>query len=234
LQTSNDYPPPTPIPDYDSTPQNTIVRVNGQHNNPLPHINNSNGITIITQKYANNDGRPIKGTMGRIAAASELARAASAEAAELESIESYKMTTPASTTPRPPSVYFAPQKSGPPTMKKSNKSVSVTIGEYGGGTLTRKEPHKFDFITKPGSDQNEREYDVTTQLKHELEKTLSRSNLKKRSDSMVSDGRYGKYIVNIACSCTTRLATLIACFSIRARKKCENTTKNDFYAVLHV
>jgi hypothetical protein len=31
------------------------------------------------------------------------------------------------------------------------------------------------------------------------------------------------FTVNIACSFTTRLATLIACFSIKARKKFENT-----------
>jgi hypothetical protein len=169
------------VPDYDITPQNTIVRVNGHHNG-------ANGV-----KYASNEGeRQVpKGTMGRIAAATEIARAASADAAELESIESYKMTNPGATTapPRPPSVYFAPQKSGPPTMKKStNRSVSVTIGEYG-GLQTRKEPTKFDFIGKPPTNgHNDRtDFDVTTQLKHELEKTLSRSNLKKRSDSMVSE-----------------------------------------------
>jgi hypothetical protein len=144
------------VPDYDSTPQNTLVRVNGHHN----------GSTVI--KYSGNEGeRPApKGTMGRIAAATEIARAASAEAAELNSIESYKMTNPgaAAAPPRPPSVYFAPQKSGPPTMKKStNRSVSVTIGEYG-GLQSRKEPTKFDFI---GMQQT--------------------NGLKKRSDSMVSE-----------------------------------------------
>lgn len=128
----------------------------------------------------------MKGTMGRCAA-HELAKA-SGDAAELESIDSFKLTNPSSPTPKPPSLYFNSQSSGPATLKKPTKSVSVTIGEYAG----RKEPpSKFDFISKQnGDDQTPNSVpppppngDVSDRLKSELERTLSRSNLKARNDN---------------------------------------------------
>ena len=110
---------------------------------------------------------------------------ANGDMAEMESIESFKMTNPASPTPRPPSVYFKPQSSGPPTMKKSQRQVAVTICEYGSNLNgnCRREPGKFDFIgSKPNP--NQKSEDLSQSLKNELEKTLSRSNLKKRTDSI--------------------------------------------------
>lgn len=114
--------------------------------------------------------------MGRCAA-SEMAKA-NGDMADMESIESFKLNNPSSPKPRPPSVYFNPQSSGPPTMKKSLKPISVTIGEYAGG---RKEPTKFDFINRNGNEIDDE--DVSSRLKNELEKTLSRSNLKKRNET---------------------------------------------------
>lgn len=68
--------------------------------------------------------------MGRMAS-SEIAKANGA-AAEMNSIESFKMTNPSSPIPKPPSQYFAPLSNGNSTMKKNNqKSVTVTVGEYG-------------------------------------------------------------------------------------------------------
>jgi hypothetical protein len=121
--------------------------------------------------------------MGRVAA-HELAKA-NGELAELESIESFKMTNPASPTPRPPPVYFKPQSSGPPTMKKSQRQVAVTISEYGSNINgnARREPGKFDFIATKAN-PNQKSEDLSECLKSELEKTLSRSNLKKRTDSI--------------------------------------------------
>uniref|UniRef100_A0A1Q3EVX3 Putative pdz domain-containing protein n=1 Tax=Culex tarsalis TaxID=7177 RepID=A0A1Q3EVX3_CULTA len=103
-----------------------------------------------------------KGTMGRVAA-TEMARA-SGDIAELESIESFKLTNPSPKPVRPPSYYFCPQGTGPATMKKSQKPIAVTISEY-----QREAPRK-----PAGSVGN---------LKHELEKTLSLSNLRQRSES---------------------------------------------------
>lgn len=126
------------------------------------------------------------GTMGRIAA-SESAKANGASA-ELESIESFKLTNPASPIPKPPPLYFNPQNSGPPTMKKTQRPVSVTIGEYGVFNGSRKQPAKFDFITKSNnydtiSNSSSGSDDVSSMLRDELEKTLSRSNLKKMNEN---------------------------------------------------
>lgn len=131
----------------------------------------------------------MKGTMGRCAA-HEIAKA-SGDAAELESIDSFKLTNPSSPTPKPPSMYFNSQSTGPATLKKPQRPVSVTIGEYTG----RKEPpSKFDFIksdeqlstvaqiANTSADDN-----MNDKLKSELEKALSRSNLKARNDNEVSN-----------------------------------------------
>uniref|UniRef100_A0A182P8Y9 PDZ domain-containing protein n=1 Tax=Anopheles epiroticus TaxID=199890 RepID=A0A182P8Y9_9DIPT len=88
-----------------------------------------------------------KGTMGRVAA-SEMAKA-SGDSAELESIESFKLNNPQPAPVRPPSYYFCPQATGPPTMKKSPKPIAVTISEYATSAATRpgepKKPARFDF-----------------------------------------------------------------------------------------
>uniref|UniRef100_A0A182N6D6 PDZ domain-containing protein n=1 Tax=Anopheles dirus TaxID=7168 RepID=A0A182N6D6_9DIPT len=87
-----------------------------------------------------------KGTMGRVAA-TEMAKA-SGDSAELESIESFKLNNPQPTPVRPPSYYFCPQATGPPTMKKSQKPIAVTISEYAtsaGRTEGAKNATRFDF-----------------------------------------------------------------------------------------
>lgn len=125
--------------------------------------------------------------MGRCAA-HEIAKA-NGDSAELASIDSYKMTNPASPEPKPPSLYFNSQSTGPATLKKPMRSVSVTIGEYAG----RKEmPKQFDFIGKGDPDGTEPcngvsadGVDVSGRLKNELESTLSRSNLRTRNDNEV-------------------------------------------------
>lgn len=157
----------TPIPDYDSTPTDSLIR-----NGDSPRKINST-----------------KGTMGRCAA-SEMAKA-NGDMADMESIESFKLNNPSSPKPRPPSVYFNPQSSGPPTMKKSHKPISVTIGEYAGG---RKEPTKFDFIKRNGNETDDD--DVSNRLQSELEKTLSRSNLKKRNETEAIDQNKTTVLLN--------------------------------------
>lgn len=114
--------------------------------------------------------------MGRVAA-SELAKA-NGDTAELESIESFQMTNPEPAAVRPPSYYFCPQNTGPLTMKKSQKPIAVTISEYiggGGGPEQPKKPTRIDFGAAGG--------DSIGSLKYELEKTLSLSNLRQRSES---------------------------------------------------
>uniref|UniRef100_A0A182I876 PDZ domain-containing protein n=1 Tax=Anopheles arabiensis TaxID=7173 RepID=A0A182I876_ANOAR len=95
---------------------------------------------------ANGARKSPKGTMGRVAA-SEMAKA-SGDSAELESIESFKLNNPQQPPVRPPSYYFCPQATGPPTMKKSQKPIAVTISEYATSAGRTEEPKKttrFDF-----------------------------------------------------------------------------------------
>lgn len=160
------------MPDYDS-PDATLTKASGE--------------------------RP-KGTMGRIAM--QEAIKANGDLAEMESIESFQLNNPTSQIPVPPPMYFSSQKSGPPTMKKIQRPVSVIINSYD----DKKEPGKFDFIEAQSNGhadghanghsnghangqtngyQQRMHEDMSTRLKNELEKTLSRSNLRRRSDSMV-------------------------------------------------
>lgn len=125
-------------------------------------------------------GSSSKGTMGRVAA-TEMAKA-NGDVAELESIESFKLTNPMPTPIRPPSYYFSPQNTGPPTMKKSQKPIAVTISEYSSNAQRDglKKPMRFDFgdvkaAANSGTSMGN--------LKNELEKTLSLSNLRQRTES---------------------------------------------------
>lgn len=146
-----------PVPDYDTSEATLVKEANGER---------------------------AKGTMGRMAM--QEAIKANGDLAEMESIESFQLNNPSSQIPVPPPMYFSLQKSGPPTMKKIQRPVSVIINSYD----DKKEPGKFDFIDvqsngNPYNNQRADE-DMSTRLKNELEKTLSRSNLRRRSDSMVS------------------------------------------------
>lgn len=164
--------PTTPTPDYDLSPANSIANTTF-NNNYHPPQKQFNG-------HANSSH---KGTMGRVAA-TEMAKA-NGDTAEMESIESFKLNNPSSPRPKPPSMYFNPQSSGPPTMKKSQRPVSVSIGEY----IDRKEPNRFNFITKTDGRSNgnvEPTDNMSERLKSELEKTLSRSNLMSKNEIEVS------------------------------------------------
>lgn len=113
----------------------------------------------------------------------------STDAAELESIESYKLKHPSSTQPKPPSNYFVRAPNGTATMKKHARPVSVTIGEYPSGGA-RREPSKLDFLANEkcnGIDATDGGVvPITNRLQSELALTLSRSNLRKKTDSIVS------------------------------------------------
>lgn len=132
-----------------------------------------------------------KGTLGRIAM--QEAIKANGENAEMESIESFQLNNPSSKIPAPPPMYFSSQKSGPTTMKKIQRPISVIINSYD----EKKDPGKFDFLDSNdhGNAQQRNNEDMSTRLKRELEKTLSRSNLRRRSDSMVNSRAF--YNVNL-------------------------------------
>lgn len=163
--------PDSPSPDYDD-----------------PHRPAHNGApSSAKQATALKPATSNGGTMGRCAA-HEMAKA-TGDAAELESIDSYKLTNPASPPPKPPSSYFQLAATGPATLKKPARPVAVTIGEYGGA---RKEaPRQFDFIGNGGRDVADGG-DVTHRLKNELESTLSRSNLKSRTEGVSKNLHFKK------------------------------------------
>lgn len=119
------------------------------------------------------------------------------EQVDMESLESFKLNNPMNHSPKPPSTYFNNRQGSNPssgnssqnsTLTKKSRPVSVTIGEYPSGA-NRKMPSKFNFLGN-GSDSehscdSEKE-PITSRLASELALTLSRSNLKKRTESMVS------------------------------------------------
>lgn len=114
---------------------------------------------------------------------------------DMESLESFKINNPASVKPKPPNTYFNNRPMSTPssgnsslnsTLTKKSRPVSVTIGEYPTGT-SRKMPSKFHFLNSGSSDSSETDSQpITSRLASELAQTLSRSNLKKRTESMVS------------------------------------------------
>lgn len=110
--------------------------------------------------------------------------------AELDSLESYKLKNPSSVLPKPPSNYFVRAPNGTATMKKHARPVSVTIGEYACNGTSRREPTKLEFLNGdkpdgPHLDTNE-DVSITNRLQSELVLTLSRSNLRKKTEAMVS------------------------------------------------
>ncbi|XP_049807844.1 serine-rich adhesin for platelets-like isoform X1 [Schistocerca nitens] len=129
----------------------------------------------------------------------------SAESVEMESLESFKLTNPRGPPPKPPQTYFNTTKERPSTMDSSSSSssdgstssksqasikkhrpVSVIIGEYPSGKEKR-QPSKFDFLDNAVSNgtQNcpvENKMPVSSLLHSELSQTLSRSNLRRRTE----------------------------------------------------
>lgn len=111
------------------------------------------------------------------------------EKAELESLESYKLKNPSNVLPKPPSNYFVKAPNGTATMKKHARPVSVTIGEYAYGGGSRREPTKLDFLNGDKTDgllNGDEEVSISNRLQSELALTLSRSNLRKKTEALVS------------------------------------------------
>jgi len=70
------------------------------------------------------------------------------------------------------------------------RPISVTIGEYPSG-VEKRIPTRFDFLAAPATDVRKSTpsvdgSNVTGQLHSELAQTLSRSNLRKQTDSQVN------------------------------------------------
>lgn len=159
-------PPPCPTPDYDTLSLNSV-------SNTLPRQK-----TTQNDLYSNNTQHPYN------------------EEVDMESLESFKLNNPSTVRPKPPDIYFNRPISSPSsghssqnsTLSKKSRPVSVTIGEYPTGT-NRKLPSKFQFLNSGSSEGECSETDsqpITSRLASELAQTLSRSNLRKRTESLVS------------------------------------------------
>lgn len=162
LSSFSRQPPPCPTPDYDTLSINSC------------NSNKTNGYANRTSQQDN-------------------------DAVEMESLESFKLNNPSDVRPKPPNTYFNRPKvrlssqlsndsnSSTSTMRKQQRPVSVTIGEYPSGTV-RKQPSKFDFLQN-GADEVDKSPNrpISSQLASELAQTLGRSNLRKRTESMVGN-----------------------------------------------
>ncbi|XP_014355937.2 uncharacterized protein LOC106708867 [Papilio machaon] len=112
------------------------------------------------------------------------------ENAEIESLESYKLKNPLNVQPKPPHNYFVRAPNGTATMKKIARPVSVTIGEYV-NNVGRREPLKLDFLNGDKVDGHliPDDESISSRLQSELALTLSRSNLRKKTEALADAGR---------------------------------------------
>lgn len=101
-------PAPTPTPDYDSTPQNSLRK-------PTPtNFNKANSPSTLHRVAAHESAK------------------ANGDVAEMESIKSFQFNgaNMGSSPPKFPQQFFVPRATGPATIKKANPQVSVKIDEY--------------------------------------------------------------------------------------------------------
>ncbi|CAH2979703.1 unnamed protein product [Chilo suppressalis] len=182
-EATDNPPPPPPMPKTNGesktvTSQNSITKPFNQDVIRAPHLRNGTLTRTPTPDYNNKTG-PVQSKLN----------GTKDERAELESLESYKLKNPANVLPKPPSTYFMRAPNGTATMKKIARPVSVTIGEYANGG--RREPIKLDFLNGDKSEGTNDAGDVpiTNRLQSELALTLSRSNLRKKTEALADTGR---------------------------------------------
>lgn len=157
----SNQPPPCPTPDYDTL---SIASTTSSTFKPLPSQNFNHNIS------SNRNG----------------------ESVEMESMDSFKINNPSNGKPKPPSTYFQkPPLTGSLSVgsgmqlngaKKSQRPVSITIGEY---PTLRKQPGKLNFLHN-GDTVDGDHSPITSQFASELAQTLNRSQLRRRTESVVS------------------------------------------------
>lgn len=116
------------------------------------------------------------------------------EAVEMDSLESFKLNNPASNgnKPKPPNNYFQKNKL---CARNSNTSIDSTgSADFGrgvnvtiGGYVPKNTPGKLDFLRNTEKRVVGKRESISTCLASELTQTLNRSNLRKRTESMVSN-----------------------------------------------
>ncbi|XP_047545975.1 uncharacterized protein LOC125077906 [Vanessa atalanta] len=180
-------PPPPPMPfsngqqngDHNKSSDGDLGKSENHDIIKIPNLRKVGTLNRIpTTDYNNKTDMPIK------------SRNLKDENAEVESLESYKLKNPINVAPKAPSNYFIKAPNGSTTMKKHARPVSVTIGEYV-NNIGRKEPSKLDFLNGNKSDTHRMGGDepITSRLQSELALTLSRSNLRKKTEALGDGGR---------------------------------------------
>lgn len=111
----------------------------------------------------------------------------------MDSLDSFKLNNPSSNNnrPKPPNNYFQKSKLCQQMSNTSIEStestdfgrgVNVTIGGY----VPKSTPGKLDFLRNTEKRMLGKKESISTCLASELTQTLNRSNLRKRTESMVS------------------------------------------------
>lgn len=160
--------------------------------NIKPVVNPVHPKNINTQNLRNGTLKrtPTPDYNNKLDSATQLKLKSKEDKAELDSLESYKLKNPLNVAPKPPSNYFMKAPNGTATMKKLARPVSVTIGEYTTGGGSRREPTKLDFLNGDKPDNagamETGDVPITNRLQSELALTLSRSNLRKKTEALVS------------------------------------------------
>lgn len=117
------------------------------------------------------------------------------EAVEMDSLDSFKLNNPSciNSNPKPPNNYFQKNKLCSQLSNASIAStdstdfvrgVNVTIGGY----VPKNTPGKLDFLRNTEKRIFGKKESISTCLASELTQTLNRSNLRKRTESMVCIG----------------------------------------------
>lgn len=110
----------------------------------------------------------------------------------MDSLDSFKLNNPASNNnkPKPPNNYFQKNKLCAKSSTTSidstassdfGRSVNVTIGGY----VPKSNPGKLDFLRGQEKRSLGKTESISTCLASELTQTLNRSNLRKRTESVV-------------------------------------------------
>lgn len=103
----------------------------------------------------------------------------SQDAVEMQSIESYELLEPKIVPPKPPQTYFQPpSRSDLKDSEPKRRTTVIKITEY--PTDKKREPVKFDFLNQNGGKDKI--------FENELASTLSRSNLKNKTDAFANPG----------------------------------------------
>lgn len=111
----------------------------------------------------------------------------------MDSLDSFKLNNSSSTNskPKPPNNYFQKNKLCPQLSNASitstdsvdfGRGVNVTIGGY----VPKNTPGKLDFLKTAEKRVIGKKESISNCLASELTQTLNRSNLRKRTESMVS------------------------------------------------